>query len=136
MKDSANKTTCMWVRHFSGWANIRAKQFHTCDNSEIATKTDTELGQPRIHVNNSRHSKKSRKQYSHKRKHEKRQKCSIRHGKRAYPKTAELNVQTAPRYDVGCQSCKVEVRNEICNIRLMSFYNIKVVMCMPQIEGK
>jgi hypothetical protein len=123
----------MWVRQFAGWANVRAKQFHACDNSEIATKTETELGQASIYVNDSKHSKKSSKQYSHKRKHKKRQKCNTRHGKRAYPKTAELNVPTAPRCDVGCQSYKVDVRNELCSIRLMSFDNIEVVTRMPQI---
>ena len=41
----------MWVRSFSGWENVRAKQFHACDNSEIATKIETDLGKARIYVN-------------------------------------------------------------------------------------
>ena len=64
-------------------------------------KTKIELGQASIYVSDSKHSKKSRKKYSHKKKHKKRHKCSTRHGKRAYPKTTELNVSTAPRCDVG-----------------------------------
>ena len=106
----------MWVREFIGWANIRAKQFHACDSSEIATKTETELEQASIHVNDSKHSKKSRKQYSYKRKAKKRQKCNINQGNQAYPKATDMNVPTAPRCDVGCQSCKVDVRNELYNV--------------------
>ena len=93
-------------------------------------KIETELGQAIIYVNDNKRSMKSSKQYSYKRKHKKRQKCSTRHGKRAYPKIAELNVLTALRCDVGCQSYKVDVRNEVCNVRLMIFDNIEVVMCM------
>lgn len=133
MKDSSNKSTCMWVRQFIGWENICAKQFHACDNSEIATKTETKLRQANVYLNDNKHSKKSRKQYSHKWKHEKWHKCSTRHGKRAYPKTVDLNVSTAPRCDMGCQRCKVDVMNELCNVWLMSFDNIEVVTCMPQI---
>jgi len=123
----------MWVRQCAGWANIRAKQFHACDNSEIATIIETELGQARILVNDNRRSKKSSKQHPHKRIHKKRQKRSTRHGKQAYPKTTELNVPTAPRCDVGCQNYKVDVMNELYSVWLMSFDNIKVVTCMPQI---
>ena len=122
----------MWVRQCAGWANVRAKQSHACDNSEIAKKNEPELGQASTYVNENQHSKKSRKQYSYKRKDKKRQKCSIRYGKRAYPKTAELNVSTAPRCDVGCQSYNVAVRNKICSVWMMSFDNIEVVTCMPQ----
>lgn len=118
---------------FSGWENVHAKQFHACDSSDIATKTETELGQASIHVNNSKRSKKLSKQYSYKWKHKKRQKCNTRHGKWAYPKTAELKVATTPRRDVGYQSCKVDVRNELCNVWLMSFDNIEVVTRMSQI---
>ncbi len=90
----------MWVRSFTGWANIRAKKFHACDNSERATKIETELGQARIYVNDNRCSKKSSKQYLYKQIRRKREKCSTRHGKRAYPQTTDLNVPTAPRCDV------------------------------------
>ena len=75
MKDSVNKSTCMWERPFAGWANVRAKQFHACNNSEIATKTKMVLVQASMHVNERRHSNKSSKQHSHKRKHKKQQKC-------------------------------------------------------------
>ena len=86
MKYSANRSTCMWVRQFIGWVNVRAKQFHACDNSEIATKTETELEEASIHVNNSKCSKKSSKQYSYKWKRKKRHKWNTRHGNQAYPK--------------------------------------------------
>lgn len=49
------------------------------------------------------------------------------------PKTAELNVLTTPKCDVGCPSCKNNVRNELCNVWLMIFYNIEVATRMPQI---
>jgi len=49
------------------------------------------------------------------------------------PKIVELNVPTAPRCDVGRQSCKVDVRNELSNVWLMGFDNIKAVMRMPRI---
>jgi len=61
----------MWVRQFVDWAKVHAKKFHACENSEIATKTERELGQASIHVNNSKHSKKSSKQYFLKKKHKK-----------------------------------------------------------------
>jgi len=61
MKDSTNKSTCMWARQFVGWANVRAKQFHACDNSEMETKIETDLGQASICVNDSKPSKKSNK---------------------------------------------------------------------------
>jgi len=123
----------MWVMQFASWANIHAKQFHVCDSSEMATKYEIELGQAIIYANDIKRSKKSRKWYSHKQKHKKRQKCSTRNGNWAYPKTVELNVSTTPRCDVGCQSCKDDVRNELCSIRLMSFDNIEVVMRLPRI---
>ena len=97
----------------------------------MLAKTDTVLVQAIMHVNDRKHSKKSSKEYTYKRKIKRQQKCSIRHGKQAYAKTTELNVPTAPRCDVGCQSCKVDVRNELCSIRLMSFGNIDVVTHMP-----
>jgi len=96
-------------------------------------KTETFLGKSNIHVNDGNRSNKSSKQYSYKRKHKKQQKCNIRHGKRDFPKTTEMSVLTAPRCDVEYQSCKVDVRNELCNIRLMSFDNINVVTSIPQI---
>ena len=133
MEYTTNISTCMSVRYFAGWANVYAKQFHACDSSEIAMKTETKLGQASIYVNNNKRSNKSSKQYSYKQKHKKRHKCSTRHGKRAYPKTTELNVLTIPRCDVGCQSYKIDMRNELCNVRLMSFDNIEVVTCMPRI---
>ena len=46
--------------------DVYVKQFHACDDNEIAIKTETELGKSSIHVNDNKHSKKSRKQYSHK----------------------------------------------------------------------
>ena len=74
MNDSANISTCMWVRQFADWVNVCVKQFHACDSSEIATKNETELGQASIHVNDSKHSNRSSKQYFHKQKHKKQQK--------------------------------------------------------------
>ena len=133
MKDPENGKTCMWVKQVADLAAIHAKQFHACDNSEIGKKTETVLVQASMHVNESKHSRKSRKQYSQMRKHKKREKCSTRHGKRAYQKITELNVLTSPRCDVGCQSYKVDARNELCSIRLMSFDNIEVLTHMPQI---
>ena len=56
----------MWVRQFASWANVCAKQFHACDNSEIATKIETELGKASIYVKDNKRSKKSSKQYSYK----------------------------------------------------------------------
>ena len=72
MIDSENGTTCMWARRAAGSLIVREQQFHACDNSEIATKTETVLGQASILVNDNKHSMKSNKQYSHKRKHKKR----------------------------------------------------------------
>ena len=66
MKYLVARSTCMWVRQFVGWANDRAKQFHACDNSEIAMKIETELGQAKIHVNDNMRSKKSNKKHTHK----------------------------------------------------------------------
>lgn len=40
---------------------VCAKQFHACDNNEIVTKTETVLVQDIMHVNDSKCSKKSRK---------------------------------------------------------------------------
>ncbi len=91
----------MWVKRFAESVTVREKRFHACDINEIAIETEKMLGQASIHVNDNERSKKSRKQYSHKRKHKKRQKGNTRHGKQAYPKTAELNVPTAPRCKVG-----------------------------------
>lgn len=51
----------MWVRQFASWANVCAKQFYAYDNSEIATKIETELGQASIYVNDNKRSKKSSK---------------------------------------------------------------------------
>ena len=58
MEYSKNRSTCMWVRQFVGWVNVRAKQFHACDNSEIETKNESELGKVSIHVNDIKNSKK------------------------------------------------------------------------------
>ena len=63
MKDSVNESTCMWVKRVTELANVRAKQFHACNNNEIAMKTETVLGQASMHVNNRKFSKKSRKQH-------------------------------------------------------------------------
>lgn len=62
-----------------------------------------------------------------------RQKCNTRHEKWAYLKTAELNVLMTPRCNVGFQSYKVDVRNELCNVWFLSFGKIEDVMRMPQI---
>jgi len=96
-------------------------------------KIETKRGQAIIYLNDNMHSKKSRKQPSHKQIHKKRLKCSTGHGKQAYPKTTELNVPTASRCDVGYQRYEVDVRNDLCNVRLMSFDNIEVMTIMPQI---
>ena len=69
MKYSANRSTCMWVSQFVSWANVHAKQFHACGNSEIETKTKVDLGLASVYVNDRKHSNKSSKKYSHKRKH-------------------------------------------------------------------
>lgn len=58
MKYLAKRSTWMWVRKSAGWANVRAKQFHACDNSEIAMKIETELGKASIRVNDNKRSKK------------------------------------------------------------------------------
>jgi len=57
----------MWVKSFVSWENVHAKKFHACDSSEIEMKIEAELGQSRIYINGSMHSKKSRKKHSHKR---------------------------------------------------------------------
>lgn len=56
----------MWVKRVTESKIVRAKQFHACDNSEIETKIEIVLGQANMHVNDNKHSKKSRKQHSHK----------------------------------------------------------------------
>ena len=96
-------------------------------------KTKTVLVQASMYKKDNNHSLKSSRQHSYEEKHKKFQKCNARHGKQDYPKTTELNVPIAPRSDVGCQNCKVDVRNEICSVRLMIFDKIKVVTCMPKI---
>jgi len=133
MIDSENGTTCMWVRQVIESTTICEKQFHACNNSDVETKTKTVLEQASMCQKVRKHSLKSSRQNSYETKHKKHKKCNTRHGKRAYPKTTELNVLTSPRCDVECQHFKVDVRNELCTIQLMSFDNIEVVMCMPQI---
>ena len=84
----------MWVRRVIETTTVREKRFHACDNSEMLTKNEMVVRQANIHVNDSKRSNKSSKQYSYKQKPKKRQKCNTRHGKQAYPKTVELNVPT------------------------------------------
>lgn len=52
---------------------------------------------------------------------------------RSYLETTKLNVPTNPRCNVGFQSCKVNVRKELCRIRFMSFDEAEFVMHMPLI---
>jgi len=99
----------------------------------MLTKTKMVLEKASLYQNDRKYSLTSRKKHSYEVKHKKRQKCNTRHGKRAYPKTVELNVLTAPRCNVGCQRCKVNVMNELYNVRFMSFDKIEDAMCMPQI---
>lgn len=91
------------------------------------------LLQANIHQNDTKCSLKSSKQHLHKEKHKKRQKCSGSHEKKTYPKITKLKVPKAPGCDVGCQSCKINVRNEIFNVWFISFDKIKVMMRMPKI---
>ena len=58
---------------------------------------------------------------------------NARHEKRACPETTELNVPMNPRCNVGCQSYKVDVRNEFYNVQFMSFDQIEVVTRNSQI---
>ena len=133
MIDSENGTTCIWVRQVAESVTICEKQFHACDISVMLTKIETVLVQASMYQSDSKCSLKSSRQCSYEAKHKKRQKCNTRHGKQAYPKSLELNVPTTPRCDVVCQSCKVYVRNELCNVRFMSFVKIEVVTHMAQI---
>jgi len=71
-----------------------------------------------MYQNDSEHSLKSSKQHSYESKHKKCPKCNTRHRKQAYPKTTELNVPRNPRCNVGCQSYKVDVRNELYSIQV------------------
>ena len=121
------------MRRFAKSTTVHEKQFHACDSIEMLMKTKMVLVQARMYQNNNKHSLKSRRKHSYDVKHKKRQKCNTSHGKWAYPKTVDLSVPTSPRCDVGCQRCKVDVRNELCGIKLMSFDNIEVVTCIAQI---
>jgi len=114
-------------------ATICEKYFHACDNSEMLKKNKMVLVKASMHVNESNYSLKSSRHHSHKAKHKKRQKRSVSHEQWTYPKKAELDVQTTPRCIMGCQSYNVNVRNELCNVRLMSFDKIEDVMHIPQI---
>lgn len=131
VQDSENGKKCMCVKWVAATMIIQAKQCHACDNSEMQTKTEVMLGQASMNQNNRKHSLKSSRQHSYKAKHKKCQKWNARYEKRAYPKTNELNVPTNPRCNVGCQSCKIDVRNELCIIQLMSFDKIEVATRMP-----
>lgn len=51
----------IWVRQGVESVNIREKQYHACDNSEIEMKTKTMLGQTNIHEKYQKFSLKSRK---------------------------------------------------------------------------
>jgi len=91
------------------------------------------LLQANIHQKHRKHSFKSSRQHSHKVKHKKQQKRSARHEKHTYPKTTKLKVSKTPGFNVGCQSCKIYVGNDLCNVCFMSFDNIEVMTRMPQI---
>lgn len=91
------------------------------------------LVQANMHANKSRNSWKSSRQYSHKPKHKKRQKCSARHVNQAYPETTELNMPMTLTCDVGCQKCKIDARNEICIVQFLNFDKINIMTRMPQI---
>jgi len=116
MKDSQNERTCMWVGRVVESVTTRAKQFHACDSSEIVMQTERMLVQASIHVNDNKCSLKSSRQHSYKVKHKKHQKWNTRNEKWDYQKIDEMNVPTTPRCNVGCQSWKVNVRNELCNV--------------------
>ena len=75
MNDSVNILAFMCVKRVAKSTTIREKQFHACDNSEIAMKTEMVLVHDSMHVNDNKHSKKSSKQHSHKQNHEKQLKC-------------------------------------------------------------
>jgi len=133
MIDLENGKTCMWVRRVTESVTVHEKQFHACDSSEMLTKTEMVLVQVSMYQNDSMHSLKSSRKHSYEVKQKKRQKCNTRHGRWAYPKTTKLNVLMNPTYYVGRQSYKVDVRNELCSVWLMSFDKIEDVTCMPQI---
>ena len=130
MKDSVNKSTCMWVKRVAESTTIRAKQFHACDNTKIASKIETMLGKTSIHVNDSKHSKKSRKEHSHKRIHKKRQKCWIIQVEATCPWIADPDVSKSPGCVVGCQSSKINVKEWALMHQINWF---ELMMCMPQI---
>ena len=94
---------------------------------------ETMLVQASKYQNDSNRSLESSRQHSYKEKHKKCQKCNTRHGKQDYPKTIELNVPRNPRCDVGCESYKVDFRNELCSVQFMSFNKLEYVTCMHQI---
>ena len=108
-----NGTTCMCEKRVSKSTNVHAKHYYACDNSEMLTKTETVLVQANMHANDSKHSQKSSKQHSHKPKHKKRHKRCKRQVKRTYPKIAEMDVSKTPGCVVGCQSSKIDVKNEL-----------------------
>jgi len=60
MKDLVNKSRFMWVKQVAESTIVHEKQFNACDSSDIATQTNMVLEQANIHVNNSKHSKKTR----------------------------------------------------------------------------
>jgi len=68
-----------------------------------------------------------------KEKHKKWQKRNERHVKHTYLETTNLKVPKAPGCNVRCQSCKIDVRNELYNIWFIIFDKIEVMTCMPQI---
>lgn len=61
IKDSINRSTCMWVKQVAELMTVREKQFLACHNSEMSTQTETILVQASIHVSDKKRSKKSRK---------------------------------------------------------------------------
>ena len=99
----------------------------------MLTETEIMLVQASMYQNDNKHSLKSGKQHSYEAKRKKRHKCNTRHEKRTYPKTTELNVPTTPRCNVGCQSYKVDVSNELYSVWLRIFDKIEFAIRMPQI---
>jgi len=50
-----------------------------------------------------------------------------------YPETTKMKVSKTPGCNLGCQSYKVDLRNELYSIQFMSFDKIEVMTHMPQI---
>jgi len=91
------------------------------------------LLQDNIYKKGRNYSLKSRRQHSQKAKQKNGQKRRARHENGAYPEIVELNVPMNPRCNVECHSYKIDVRDDIYNVHLMSFDKIEVVTCMLEI---